>query len=208
VKNKKEKGKPMTTQDMQEPNGELTENEALEGVDNEKLFDFDKANPDSPEETLEPNPDSNGKVAELQSAVKDLKDKQLRLLAEFENYKKRTTRERLDLMSSASKEVILALLPVLDDFDRAKKSADNPDNHEQFSEGVSLVYNRLNSILQSLGLKVMESTGQPFDPEWHDAITDIPAPSADMKGKVIDTVEKGYLLNDKIIRHAKVVVGK
>jgi molecular chaperone GrpE len=79
---------------------------------------------------------------------------------------------------------------------------------EQFSEGVSLVYNRLNSTLQALGLKVMESTGQPFDPEWHDAITDIPAPSEDLKGKVIDTLEKGYLLNDKIIRHAKVVVGK
>jgi molecular chaperone GrpE len=107
----------MTKKDMKQPNGELTENEAQEGLDQEKLFDFDKANPDITEEAFE-NP-SNGKVAELQTAVSDLKDKQLRLLAEFENYKKRTTRERLDLMSSASKEVIMALLPVLDDFDRA-----------------------------------------------------------------------------------------
>jgi len=191
---------------MKQPNGELAENEAQEGVDQEKLFDFDKANPDITEETLENN--SNSKVIELQSSVNELKDKHLRLLAEFDNYKKRTTRERLDLMSSASKEVIMALLPVLDDFDRAKKMADNPEMGEQFSEGVSLVYNRLNSTLQALGLKVMDSTGQPFDPEWHDAITDIPAPTEDLKGKVIDTIEKGYLLNDKIIRHAKVVVGK
>jgi len=196
----------MTKKDMKQPNGELAENEAQEGVDQEKLFDFDKANPDITEETLENN--SNSKVTELQSSVNELKDKHLRLLAEFDNYKKRTTRERLDLMSSASKEVIMALLPVLDDFDRAKKMADNPEMGEQFSEGVSLVYNRLNSTLQALGLKVMDSTGQPFDPEWHDAITDIPAPTEDLKGKVIDTIEKGYLLNDKIIRHAKVVVGK
>lgn len=193
---------------MEQSNGELTENEALEGVDNEKLFDFDKANPDITEEALEPKSDSSNQASELQATVQDLKDKHLRLLAEFENYKKRTTRERLDLLNSASKEVILALLPVLDDFDRAKKSADNPDNHEQFSDGVTLVYNRLHAILQSLGLKAMDSNGQPFDPEWHDAITDIPAPSEDLKGKVIDTIEKGYLLNDKIIRHAKVVVGK
>lgn len=193
---------------MEQPNGELTENEALEGVDKEKLFDFDKANPDMAEETLEPKPESGNPVNELQATVQDLKDKHLRLLAEFENYKKRTTRERLDLMNSASKDVILALLPVLDDFDRAKKSADNPDNHEQFSEGVTLVYNRLNATLQSLGLKAMDSNGQAFDPEWHDAITEIPAPTEDLKGKVLDTIEKGYLLNEKIIRHAKVVVGK
>ena len=186
---------------MKQPNGELAENEAQEGLDQERLFDFDKANPDTTEE-------ADSKVTELQSSVNELKDKQLRLLAEFDNYKKRTTRERLELMTSASKEVIMALLPVLDDFDRAKRMADNPEMGEQFSEGVSLVYNRLNSTLQALGLKVMESNGQPFDPEWHDAITDIPAPTEDLKGKVIDTIEKGYLLNDKIIRHAKVVVGK
>jgi molecular chaperone GrpE len=201
VKNKKEKSRPMTKKDMKQPNGELAENEAQEGLDQERLFDFDKANPDITEE-------ADSKVTELQSSVNELKDKQLRLLAEFDNYKKRTTRERLELMTSASKEVIMALLPVLDDFDRAKRMADNPEMGEQFSEGVSLVYNRLNSTLQALGLKVMESNGQPFDPEWHDAITDIPAPTEDLKGKVIDTIEKGYLLNDKIIRHAKVVVGK
>jgi len=190
----------MSQHNMDQPNGQQAEKEGLEGADNEKLFDFDKVNPDSSEEASETKSDPN-KASTLHSQVTELKDKHLRLLAEFENYKKRTTRERLDLLSSASKEVIVALLPVLDDFDRAKKSAD-------FSEGMNLVYNRLNATLQSLGLKEMESNGQPFDPEWHDAITEIPSPTEDMKGKVIDTVEKGYLLNDKIIRHAKVVVGK
>ena len=200
LKHKKEKGEPMSHKNMDQPNGEMAEKEGLESTDNEKLFDFDKANPDITEEAPETKIDPNTGNA-LQSQVSELKDKHLRLLAEFDNYKKRTVRERLDLLSTASKDVILALLPVLDDFDRAKKSAD-------FSEGMNLVYNRLNATLQSLGLKEMESNGQPFDPEWHDAITEIPSPTEDMKGKVIDTVEKGYLLNDKIIRHAKVVVGK
>ena len=152
--------------------------------------------------------EAEGRIAELEQALVELRDKQLRLLAEFENYKKRTLRERHELLSSASKDVLVNLLPVLDDFDRAKKSADDPNTDERFSEGVALVYARLYNVLQAQGLKIMESTGQPFDPEWHEAITEIPAPAPDMKGKIIDTVEKGYLLNDKIIRHAKVVVGK
>lgn len=147
------------------------------------------------------------KNADMQSALSELKDKQLRLLAEFDNYKKRTMRERIELFGTASKDVMVALLPVLDDFDRAKKSADNPNNEEIFSEGVTMVYNRLYNILQGLGLKAMVSTGEPFDAEYHEAITEIPVPDASMKGKVVDTIEKGYLLNDKIIRHAKVVVG-
>jgi len=200
LKHKKEKGEPMSHKNMDQPNGEMAEKEGLEGMDNEKLFDFDKANPDTTEEVIETQGDPN-KGNTLQSQVSELKDKHLRLLAEFENYKKRTVRERLDLMSTASKDVILALLPVMDDFDRAKKNTD-------FSEGMNLVYNRLNATLQSLGLKEMESNGQPFDAELHDAITEIPAPNEDLKGKVMDTIEKGYLLNDKIIRHAKVVVGK
>jgi molecular chaperone GrpE len=207
VKNKKDKDNPMSQKNMDQPNAEMAENESLKGTENEKLFDFDKANPDTTEEALDVKSDTSN-VASLQSQVSELKDKHLRLLAEFENYKKRTVRERLDLMSTASKDVILALLPILDDFDRAKKSADDPAAGEHFSEGVSLVFNRLNSTLQSLGLKVMESTGQPFDAEFHEAITEIPVPNEDMKGKVIDTIEKGYSLNDKIIRHAKVVVGK
>lgn len=137
-----------------------------------------------------------------------LKDKYLRLFAEFDNYKKRTVKERLELMKTASSDTMQVLLPVLDDFDRAKKNADDENTQEVFSEGVALVYHKLYSALESKGLRPMETNGQDFDPELHEAITEIPAPSEDMKGKIIDTVERGYFLNDKIIRYAKVVVGK
>jgi len=174
--------------------------------EDEKFFDFDKSSDSETENQLD-DEQSNPKVSELESTIQELKDKHLRLLAEFDNYKKRTMRERLDLLNSASRDVIVSLLPVLDDFDRAKKSADDPSNEEVFSAGVTLVYNRLYNVLQNMGLKAMNSTGEKFDVELHEAITEIPVPDENMKGKVIDTLENGYMLNDKIIRHAKVVVG-
>lgn len=145
-------------------------------------------------------------IETLKAEVEEAKDKYLRLFAEFDNFKKRSVKERFELMKTAAQETITSLLPVLDDFDRAKKSAET--GAESFSEGVQLVYNKLFSTLEQKGLKPMESTGVDFDPEWHEAITDIPAPNEDLKGKVIDTVEKGYTLNEKIIRYAKVVVAK
>ena len=148
-------------------------------------------------------------VEELNIQVAELKDKYLRLFAEFDNYKKRTIKEKVDLMKTAAQDTMSALLPVLDDFDRAKQAAGDKDVKVQFdNEGVMLVYNKLYNSLSQKGLQPMDSTGEDFDPEFHEAITEIPAPSDDMKGKVIDTIEKGYLLKDKIIRHAKVVVGK
>ncbi len=149
-------------------------------------------------------PETDSKTQELA----ELKDKYIRMMAEFDNYKKRTVRERIDLMNTAAKDTMSAILPVLDDFDRAKKNADDDGSTEVFTEGVNLVYNKLYSVLQQRGLKPMESTGETFDPEFHEALTEIPAPTEEMKGKVIDTIEKGYLLKDKIIRYAKVVVGK
>lgn len=147
-------------------------------------------------------------IKELEEELDEAKDKYLRLFAEFDNYKKRTVKERIDLINTAGRETISAILPVLDDFDRAKKSADDDASQEVFTEGVSLVYNKLNGMLQSRGLVKMESTGKEFDPELHEAISEVPVPDEDSKGKIIDTIESGYLLNDKIIRHAKVVVGK
>ncbi|MEM9917907.1 MAG: nucleotide exchange factor GrpE [Bacteroidota bacterium] len=144
----------------------------------------------------------------LEAQVSELKDKYMRLVAEFDNYKKRTVRERLDLMATAAQDTLSALLPVLDDFDRAKKNAEDESSKEPFSEGVMLVYNKLYSSLKQRGLEPMESNGEAFDPEIHEAITEIPASTEEMKGKVIDTVEKGYKLKEKIIRYAKVVVGK
>lgn len=148
------------------------------------------------------------RIETLEQELVESKDKYLRLFAEFDNYKKRTVKERIDLISTAGRDTISAILPVLDDFDRAKKSADDENTSEVFPEGVHLVYNKLHGLLKSRGLTIMNSDGEDFDPEVHEAITEIPAPSDDMKGKVIDTIEKGYLLNEKIIRHAKVVVGK
>lgn len=145
---------------------------------------------------------------ELETELEEQKDKYLRLFAEFENYKKRNTKERFDLIKTAAQDTIHAILPVLDDFDRAKKSAEDENTEEYLSEGILMVYNKLYRVLESKGLKPMDSDGEVFDPELHEAITEVPAPNEEMKGKVIDTVEKGYFLNDKIIRFAKVVVGK
>lgn len=158
----------------------------------------------------------NGQSTEGQEEAKttkgdelgEMKDKYLRLMAEFENYKKRTFKEKVDFARIAARETMLAILPVLDDFERAKLSADDENTDEQFSEGVTLVYNKLFSTLEAKGLKKMESTGQDFDPELHEALSEFPAPSDDMKGKVVDTIEGGYYLNDVILRYAKVVVGK
>ncbi len=147
-------------------------------------------------------------IAELNQSLEECNEKYIRLFAEFENFKKRNTRERVELIQNASQSILSALLPVLDDFDRAKKSADDQNSKEQFSEGVELVYNKLNRLMESKGLKKMETDGEVFNPELHEAIAKVPAPSEDLKGKIIDTIEPGYLLHDKIIRHAKVVVGE
>jgi molecular chaperone GrpE len=150
----------------------------------------------------------DGEIEKLQEEVQAQKDKYLRLFADFDNLKKRTARERYDLMQTAGKEIITSLLDVLDDCDRAEKQLQRADNINEVKEGVQLVFNKLRSVLQSKGLKAMESLHTDFDVEKHEAITEIPAPTEDLKGKVLDDVQKGYYLNDKIIRHAKVVVGK
>jgi molecular chaperone GrpE len=154
------------------------------------------------------HPAETEQLEALQQEYQELKEKYLRLYAEFDNYKKRTVREKLDLMKTAAQDTMAALLPVLDDFDRAKKSADENDKGDLFREGIGLVYQKLYNTLAQKGLQAMETDGQPFDPELHEAFTEVPAPSEDMKGKIVDTIEKGYTLNDRIIRHAKVVVGK
>ncbi len=136
------------------------------------------------------------------------KEKFLRLFAEFENYKKRTSRERMELFKTAGQEVIVSLLPVLDDFDRAFKELEKSDDKESF-KGFELIQNKFKETLKSKGLQeISTKQGDKFDAEVHDAITQIPAPDKKLKGKIIDVVEKGFSLGDKIIRHPKVVVGK
>ena len=143
----------------------------------------------------------------LRAELSEANDKYLRLYAEFDNYKRRTTRERVELLQTAGKEVIVSLLPTIDDFERALKSMETATDVAAVKEGVNLVHNKLKNTLIQKGLKEMEAKGGVFDAEIHEAITNIPAPSEDLKGKVIDEVEKGYYLNDKVIRFAKVIVG-
>ncbi|HWZ35549.1 MAG TPA: nucleotide exchange factor GrpE [Mucilaginibacter sp.] len=134
-------------------------------------------------------------------------DKFLRLFAEFDNFRRRTVKEREEARKMEGKDVITELLPVLDDFERALKATENATEVAPVREGVILIQNKLKNALNQKGLQPMESIGQPFDADLHEAITNIPAPSDDLKGKVIDEMEKGYYLNDKVIRFAKVIVG-
>ncbi len=148
------------------------------------------------------------RISELEASLADLNDKYLRLFSEFDNYRKRTGKERLELIKSASEELIVDLLPVIDDFERGIKSMESHDALKTSIDGVKLIYNKLMNILKKKGLEPIESIGKPFDTDFHEAVTNIPAPSEDLKGKVVDEIEKGYLLNGKVIRFAKVVVGQ
>jgi molecular chaperone GrpE len=152
-----------------------------------------------------------GEEAELEkikAELEEVKDKYLRKVAEFENYKRRNAKERIELIQTAGRDVITDMLDVMDDCDRAQKQLDNLDTPETIKEGVMLVFNKLRNTLQARGLKAMETINQEFNPDLHDAVTEIPAPTEKLKGKILDEVMKGYYLNDKIIRHAKVIVGK
>ena len=144
----------------------------------------------------------------LEDQVKEEKDKFLRLFAEFENYKRRTAKERIELFSTASEEVMVSLLPILDDFDRASAEIEK-DNDNEIFKGVLLIKNKLFDSLKSKGLAPIEvNKGDEFNADNHEAVTQIPAPSKDMQGKIIDVIEKGYRLGEKVIRYPKVVIGK
>ncbi|MEO6327739.1 MAG: nucleotide exchange factor GrpE [Ginsengibacter sp.] len=184
------------------PNESLPEgiiiNEANEGSDNDAAIPGESAS-----EIFEVD-----EAERLKKEVEQYKDKYIRLVADFENYKRRNAKERMELMQTAGKEIITSLLDVLDDCDRAEKQMNTSADVEQVKEGVQLVFNKLKNILQAKGLKVMESLNSNFDVEKHEAITEIEVPEKSRKGKVIDEVVKGYYLNDKLIRFAKVVVAK
>ncbi len=143
----------------------------------------------------------------LQEKYNELNDRFLRLYSEFDNFRKRTAREKLELVKTASEDLIIGLLPVLDDFERALKAFEDHHADPELIKGVELIYNKFYNTLKQKGLKPMDSMGTEFNTDWHEALTKIPAPSEDMKGKVVDVIQKGYLLNDKVIRYAQVVVG-
>jgi len=145
---------------------------------------------------------------EWEEKYKQLNDSHLRLMAEFDNYRKRTLREKSELIKSAGESVLVNLLPLADDFERGLEVSKDSMDVQAVRQGMELIYSKLTAFLQQNGVKVIETENSAFDTEFHEAITTIPAPSEDLKGKIIDCVQKGYLLNDKVIRFAKVVVGE
>ncbi len=173
-------------------------------------------NKKSEEQLLDKTPQTESEISaeeesqeiKLQTEVAELKEKYLRLYSDFENFRKRTSRERIELISTASEDVLRDLIPVVDDFERAFKASESETDPIQIREGNQLIFQKLVRILESKGLKVMEDlVGKAFNPDTQEAITQIPAPSEELKGKVIDVVEKGYTLGDKVVRYAKVVTG-
>ncbi len=148
---------------------------------------------DTPQETEQDDRTSN--------ELEEMKDKYLRLLAEFENYKNRTARQQLEMLADCAGKTLLKILPIVDDFDRAAKQ-------EEFPEGVALVHKKLQNTLKQIGIEPVESDGADFNPELHEAVTELPVQDDKLAGKVVDTIEKGYLYNGKVLRYAKVVVGR
>ena len=175
-----------------------------EGANQEQTQSTEAKNTDKGSEQ---NDDAAASEPTLEEALAQEKERYLRLFAEFENYKRRTSKERIELFKTASHDVMVALLPVLDDFDRALKELEKAD--DAMFEGVTLIRNKFFETLKQKGLALIETeAGIPFDADQHEAITQIPAPSDDMKGKIIDVIEKGYTLGEKIIRYPKVVIGQ
>lgn len=186
-----EKDKEMQANGQENPNMDINSDENQSGSThlNDALPETDEAD-------------------KLRGELDELRRKYLLLNADFDNFRKRNAKERIELINTANKEVIVALLDVLDDSERATKQLETSGESGAAAEGVVLVFNKFQNILQSKGLKAMEAMHEEFNPDLHEAVTEIPAPTEELKGKVIDVLQKGYYLNDKIIRHARVVVGK
>jgi len=182
-----------------------TDNTANDSLNSEDLA-ADPLEADSQEEQEAPQTENNEDI--LKKQVAELQDKYIRLAAEYDNYRRRTAKERLDLLRSAGEDILLNILPVVDNFERAMAAASTSTDVDAVKLGIELIYNKFTEFLKQKGIKEIESVGKDFDVDLHEAIVKIPAPDQDMKGKVVDVVEKGYYLNEKIIRYAKVVVGE
>ena len=183
----------------EELNVEETKDTAEEQPQNDQA---DEAAPLTHEEQLEKE------LEDAQAVIEEQKDKYLRLSAEFDNYRKRTMKEKAELILNGGEKSISSILPVIDDFERAIKTMETAKDVKAVKEGVELIYNKFMAVMAQNGVKVIETKDQPLDTDYHEAIAVIPAPSEEQKGKILDCVQTGYTLNDKVIRHAKVVVGE
>ncbi len=197
---KEDKNKKVDEQQVEQP--ELNEN-----IDNEETAqEQDSQEEAAQEEAAEPTPEE--RIAQLEAAIEKEKKEYLFLMADFENYRRRTLQEKQDLIKNGGQKVLEGILPVVDDIERAIDAINQGGDLDSLKEGVDLIHNKLISYLKSNNVEAIESTGELFDTDVHEAVTTFPAPSEDQKGRVIDTVLKGYKLNDKVLRHAKVVVGQ
>ena len=189
-------------------------NKVYEQAENEML-DMTETNEEHPSDKKENRKERAHKKTKTEEQLEiaekeivELKDKHIRLQAEFDNYRKRTLKERMELLKTASESVLMSILPVIDDFDRAMQTMESTDEESHLKDGVKLIYNKFQDFLKQNGIKEIEAIGQDFNTDLHEAITKIPAPSEDFKGKIVDVVQKGYYLNDKVIRFSKVVIGE
>ena len=200
----------MTKEKIQPQEEEVTKNEEAmvdettqteENVSGENTQEEDQAELSAEEQLA-------NMLAEAQQMVEEQKDKYLRLSAEFDNYRKRTLKEKAELIKNGGEKTLTAILPVLDDFERALKNMEASEETKAMKEGVELIFSKFQKILGQEGLQKIETDGQAFDTDFHEAIALIPAPSEDLKGKILDCVQTGYMLNEKVIRHAKVAVAQ
>ena len=168
----------------------------------------EEATPEAPAEELTEEDKLAKELEDAQSAIEEQKDKYLRLSAEFDNYRKRTLKEKAELIKNGAKKTLTAILPILDDFERALKNLEATEETKAMKEGVELIFTKFQKVLQQEGLQAIETEGKDFDVDFCEAIALVPAPSEDLKGKILDCVQTGYMLNDKVIRHAKVVVAQ
>jgi molecular chaperone GrpE len=186
----------------------MSEEKNLE-KEQEELIDKEVESAASEQEKESENQSDLSEEEKKNLEIQALNDKYLRLYSEFDNFRRRTQKEKLELYKTAGEDIFKSLLPVMDDFERAKKSMEETQNYDSLKEGVDLIYNKLLNVFKANGAEPMESSiGKDFDSEIHEAITQIPAPDKKMKGKVVDEIEKGYTLKEKVIRYAKVVVGQ
>ncbi|MEO7922085.1 MAG: nucleotide exchange factor GrpE [Chitinophagaceae bacterium] len=186
----------------------MTEKHRKEEVENNHSMDINTDENQSGTTHLNEPVIEETELESLRAELAESTDKYIRKVAEFENMKRRSAKERIELIQTAGRDVITEMLDVLDDCDRAQKQMESSEDAQSIREGVMLVFNKLRGTLQARGVKAMETLHQEFNPDLHEAVTEIPAQTEELKGKVVDELMKGYYLNDKIIRHAKVVVGK
>lgn len=195
---------------LQEENNVNETQTNIERAQNQETFELEaEKSPDSESTTQPENTDTlKEKIQQLEASLAEQKDNYIRLYADFENFRRRTAKEKMEFMEQANAKLLLELLPVFDDFERALKAFETQEpNLESLKEGVLLIHQKFAKFLEKQGLVEIKSTHEPFDPEKHEAITQVPAPSEELKGKVIDTLEKGYMLGEKVLRFAKVVTG-